>query len=197
MQDEFESHQVNGVGLLSLTEADLHHKLHLKKVQVRGGEHADRRPPPHGLTSRPCHAMSYHVMRNKVKVEQHCLSVCLLETSVLRGVPTAFFLVFGVIWVYVLVVFGFSPCHRLRHFWWPAVLAPIPCAGATYDARMDCSRALHASDDHWDKTRVGSYTALSQKMHFRIETTYCTVLGSCAAEDRTLANRGIQNDSRI
>lgn len=33
-QDDFEKHQVDGVGLLSLTEADLHHKLHLKKVRV-------------------------------------------------------------------------------------------------------------------------------------------------------------------
>ncbi len=32
MQDDFEKHKVDGVGLLSLTEADLHHKLHLKKV---------------------------------------------------------------------------------------------------------------------------------------------------------------------
>eukprot|EP00903_Cladosiphon_okamuranus_P010248 g9703.t2 len=34
-QDDFEKHQVDGVGLLSLTEADLHHKLHLKKVGLR------------------------------------------------------------------------------------------------------------------------------------------------------------------
>lgn len=31
-QEDFEKHTVDGVGLLSLTEDDLHHKLHLKKV---------------------------------------------------------------------------------------------------------------------------------------------------------------------
>ena len=32
VQEEFEKHEIDGVGLLGLTEGDLHHKLHLKKV---------------------------------------------------------------------------------------------------------------------------------------------------------------------